>query len=143
MKKCLVAYFSCSGNTRRVASEISEIVEGTLYEIKPEVPYTKEDLNWIDKESRSSKEMNDKNSRPAIIKDLENLNDYDTVFLGFPIWWYIAPTIVNTFLESYGSSDYGETNESLLPSCKGAKLKEGTRFGHPSREELENWIKNF
>ncbi len=156
MKKCLVAYFSCSGNTRRVASEISEIVEGTLYEIKPEVAYTKEDLNWMDKESRSSKEMNDKNSRPAIIKDLENLNDYDTVFLGFPIWWYIAPTIVNTFLESYdfsgktiipfvtsGSSNYGDTNESLLPSCKGAKLKEGTRFGHTSREELESWIKNF
>ena len=156
MKKCLVAYFSCTGNTKRVASSINEIVNGTLYEIKPEVPYTKEDLDWINKESRSSIEMNDSNSRPPIVKDLENLNDFDTVFLGFPIWWYKSPTIVNTFLESYdfsgktiipfatsGSSGYDETNNSLVQSCKGAKLKEGKRFGSPSREELESWIDSF
>lgn len=153
MKKCLVAYFSCSGNTKRVANEINEVVNGTLYEIKPEVPYTKEDLNWMNKESRTSIEMKDPSSRPTIIKDLENISDFDTVFLGFPIWWYIAPTIVNTFLESYdfsgktiipfatsGSSAYGDTNKSLEPSCNGATLKEGKRFGRVSREEIQSWI---
>ena len=156
MNKCLVAYFSCSGKTKKVAESINEIVNGTLYEIKPEVPYTKEDLNWMNKNSRSSVEMNDDNSRPAIIKDLENINDFDTVFLGFPVWWYKAPTIINTFLESYdfsgktiipfvtsGSSGYGETNKSLEPSCSGSKLMEGVRFGNPSREDLEKWISSF
>ncbi len=149
----LVAYFSCSGVTKKVAEEINEVVGGTLYEIKPEVPYTKEDLNWMNEESRSSIEMKDKASRPNIVKDLDNLDEYDTIYVGFPIWWYQAPTIINTFLESYdltgkvikpfatsGSSSYGESNKYLLDSVKGAVLKEGVRLSNPTKEEITKWI---
>ena len=155
MKK-MVAYFSCSGNTKKIAEDLNEVVGGTLYEIKPEVPYVKKDLNWINPMSRSSVEMRDKSSRPAIVKDLDNLDEYDTIYVGFPIWWYIAPTIVNTFLEAYdlkgktiipfatsGSSGMGKTNEYLVKSCKGATLKEGKRFKKPTKEELTEWVKSF
>ena len=135
MSRKLVAYFSASGVTAKVAEKLSEAIGADLYAIEPEVPYTKADLDWMDKKSRSTIEMNNPASRPAIAGKRDNMNDYDTVFVGFPIWWYVAPTIINTFLESYdltgktiipfatsGGSDMGKTNEKLLPSCKGAKL---------------------
>ncbi len=156
MKNVLITYFTCTGNTKELAEKINEIIKGTLYEIKPKVPYTKEDLNWMNKESRSTLEMNDKSSRPEIIKDLENLDNYDIIFVGFPIWWYQAPTIINTFLESYnfanktiipfatsGSSGMGKTNEYLVKSCLGANLIEGKRFSNPTKKELEDWIKSL
>ena len=131
MSRKLVAYFSASGVTAKVAEKLSEAIGADLYAIEPEVPYTKADLDWMDKKSRSTIEMNNPASRPAITGKRDNMNDYDTVFVGFPIWWYVAPTIINTFLESYdltdktiipfatsGGSDMGKTNEKLLPSCK-------------------------
>lgn len=104
MKKTLVAYFSASGSTAQLAKTIAEVTGGDLFEIKPEQPYTSADLNWNDKKSRSSIEMSDPNSRPAIATTVKNMDEYDTVFVGFPIWWYVAPTIINTFLESYDFS---------------------------------------
>lgn len=141
MSRKLVAYFSASGVTAKVAERLSEAIGADLYAIEPEVPYTKADLDWMDKKSRSTIEMNNPASRPAIAGKRDNMNDYDTVFVGFPIWWYVAPTIINTFLESYdltgktiipfatsGGSDMGKTNEKLLPSCQGAKLLNGKVF---------------
>ena len=153
MSRKLVAYFSASGVTAKVAETLSEAIGADLYEIEPEVPYTKEDLDWTDKQSRSTIEMNDPASRPAIAGKRDNMNDYDTVFVGFPIWWYVAPTIINTFLESYdltgktiipfatsGGSDMGKTNEKLLPSCKGAKLLNGKVFkASVSGADLAKW----
>lgn len=105
MNKTLVAYFSCSGETKKVAEKINEVVKGDLHEITPEIPYTNEDLNWEDKTSRSTIEMENPSSRPAITNKLTNMEEYATVYLGFPIWWYTAPTIINTFLESYDFSN--------------------------------------
>ena len=110
MSKTLVAYFSCSGVTRKLAEDLCGVVNGDLYEIKPVNPYTDEDLDWTNNESRSSVEMNDKSYRPEIINDLENIDEYDVVYLGFPIWWYQAPTIINTFLEKY---DF--TGKKIIP----------------------------
>jgi len=150
--KTLVAYFSCSGVTQRVAQSIAKINHGDLYEIKPEVPYTSADLNWNDPHSRSSLEMKDKSSRPAIIKDVENMDQYDVIFIGFPIWWYVAPTIINTFLENYdfkgktiipfatsGGSGAGETDEYLKISCPdNVNLYPTTMLnGYP---QLTKWI---
>ena len=104
MSKKLVAYFSASGTTAAVAKTLAEVAEADLYEIKPQTPYTSADLNWMNKTSRSSVEMNDKSSRPLLADTDANIKGYDTIFLGFPIWWYIAPTIINTFLESYDFS---------------------------------------
>ena len=104
MAKILVAYFSASGNTAALAERLAAATEGELYEIQPEIPYTDADLNWMDKQSRSSIEMNDKAFRPAVIGRVKNMEQYDTIFLGFPIWWYVAPTIINTFLEQYDFS---------------------------------------
>jgi flavodoxin len=154
MSRKLVAYFSASGVTAKVAETLSEAIGADLYEIEPAVPYTKKDLNWIDKKSRSTVEMNDPASRPAIAGMRDNMEDYDTVFVGFPIWWYVAPHIINTFLESYdltgktivpfatsGGSDMGKTNEKLMPSCVGAKLIDGNVFNHSaSHEELAAWV---
>ncbi len=153
MSRKLVAYFSASGVTAKVAESLSEAIGADLYEIEPEVPYTKADLNWMDKEARSTIEMNDSSSRPAISGKRDNMDDYDTIFVVFPIWWYVAPTIINTFLESYdltgktvvtfatsGGSGMGKTNEKLLPSCKGARLIEGKVFkGNISKAELAAW----
>ena len=138
MKSKLVAYFSASGVTAKLAETLAEAIGADLYAIEPEVPYTKADLNWMNKKSRSTIEMNDPASRPAIAGKRDNMDDYDTIFVGFPIWWYVAPTIINTFLESYdftgktiipfatsGGSGMGKTNEKLQPSCPGAKLMEG------------------
>ena len=110
MSRKLVAYFSASGVTAKVAETLSEAIGADLYEIEPEVPYTKEDLDWMDKQSRSTIEMNDPASRPAIAGKRDNMDDYDTVFVGFPVWWYVAPTIINTFLESYDL-----TGKTIIP----------------------------
>ena len=157
MSRKLVAYFSASGVTAKVAEKLSEAIGADLYAIEPEVPYTKADLDWMDKKSRSTIEMNNPASRPAIAGKRDNMNDYDTVFVGFPIWWYVAPTIINTFLESYdltdktiipfatsGGSNIGKTNERLAPSCKGAKLLEGKVFkGNIGHQELAAWVEGL
>ena len=157
MSRKLVAYFSASGVTAKVAEKLSEAIGADLYAIEPEVPYTKADLDWMDKKSRSTIEMNNPASRPAIAGKRDNMNDYDTVFVGFPIWWYVAPTIINTFLESYdltgktiipfatsGGSDMGKINEKLLPSCKGAKLLDGKVFkASVSGADLAKWAEGL
>lgn len=157
MSRKLVAYFSASGVTAKVAEKLSEAIGADLYAIEPEVPYTKADLDWMDKKSRSTIEMNNPASRPAITGKRDNMNDYDTVFVGFPTWWYVAPTIINTFLESYdltdktiipfatsGGSDMGKTNEKLLPSCKGAKLLNGKVFkASVSGADLAKWAEGL
>ncbi len=123
MNKVLVCYFSASGVTRRVAKKIAEVVKGDLFEIEPQEAYTEQDLNWNDPQSRSSIEMKNKSSRPEIKKKDINIDDYDTILIGFPIWWYQAPTIINTFLENVdltrwlrnrGSSGNFERNLSQL-----------------------------
>lgn len=154
MSKKLVAYFSASGVTAKVAEKLAEAVGADIYEIEPAFPYKKEDLDWTNTQSRSSIEMSDPTSRPAIAGKRENMDNYDTVFVGFPIWWYVAPTIINAFLESYdltgktiipfatsGGSGMGKTNSKLSPSCKGAKLIEGRVF-RPSvtHQELAAWV---
>ncbi|MBE6223423.1 MAG: flavodoxin [Bacteroidales bacterium] len=103
--KTLVAYFSATGTTEAVAKDLAAVTGGTLYEIKPEVKYTAEDLDWTVKTSRSSVEMQDRNSRPDIMKDLKDADSYDLIYIGFPVWWYTAPTIINTFIEAYGFKD--------------------------------------
>lgn len=158
MSRKLVAYFSASGVTAKVAARLSQAAGADLYEIRPQVPYTRADLDWMDKKSRSTLEMQDRSSRPAIVKDDLKIENYDTVFLGFPIWWYIAPTIVNTFLEAYdfsgkavvlfatsGSSGFGRTAEALRPSLSpDAVLKEGKILnGAPSDEELKRFANEF
>lgn len=157
MSRKLVAYFSASGVTAKVAEKLSEAIGADLYEIEPEVPYTKADLDWTDKKARSTIEMNDPVSRPALANKRDNMAEYDTVFVGFPIWWYVAPTIINTFLESYdltgktiipfatsGGSGMGRTNEKLLPSCKGAKLLEGKVFkASVTGAELAKWVEGL
>ena len=104
MSKKLVAYFSASGNTAALAEKLAKVAGADLYEIKPAVPYTREDLNWQNKQSRSSVEMSDHSSRPALADTMANVSAYDTIYIGFPVWWYIAPTIINSFLESYDFS---------------------------------------
>lgn len=129
MGKTLVAYFSASGVTAKVADKLADALGADIYEIRPETPYTKADLNWMDKNSRSTIEMNDKTIRPAIADQNARIDEYNTIFLGFPIWWYVAPTIINTFLESYdfagkkiilfatsGGSKFGKTVEELKVS---------------------------
>jgi len=129
-KKILIAYFSCSGVTRKTAELIANKVNGDLFEIEPVTPYTSCDLDWTDKESRSTIEMKDLEFRPPIKKKADNIEAYNVIFIGFPIWWYIAPTIINTFLESYdfsgktiipfatsGGSGLGKTEENLQGSC--------------------------
>ncbi len=153
MSKKLVAYFSASGVTAKLAKRLANAVDADIFEIKPEKPYTTADLDWTNKKSRSSVEMSDKSFRPAVAEKLDNIADYDTIYVGFPIWWYVAPTIINTFLEQYdltgktiipfatsGSSLMGKTNSELAPSCKGAILKEGKRFeANADEAELKNW----
>ena len=154
MSRKLVAYFSASGVTAKVAETLAEAIGADIYEIEPEVPYTKADLDWMDKQSRSTIEMNDPASRPAIKEMRDNMDDYDTVFVGFPIWWYVAPTIINTFLENYdltgktiipfatsGGSGMGKTNEKLQPSCPNSKMVEGKVFKKSaSKPELAAWV---
>lgn len=138
MGKTLVAYFSASGVTKKKAEIVAEGLGADIYEIVPAQLYTKEDLNWMDKKSRSSVEMNDKSFRPQIKDKDADIAAYDTIVIGFPIWWYVAPTIINTFLESYdfsgkkivlfatsGGSSWGNTVSELVPSAPGAEIIEG------------------
>ena len=153
--KTLVAYFSASGQTAKLAKTIAEVTGGDLYEITPEQKYTSADLNWNDKQSRSTKEMNDITSRPAIVGKVDNMEEYDTVFIGFPIWWYVAPRIIQTFIESYdfsnktiipfatsGGSNMGNTNNILKKSCSvTTKWKDGKRMSsRESASSVKKWI---
>ena len=157
MSKTLVAYFSASGTTARVAKELAQAVGADLYEIRPAVPYTKADLNWMDKNSRSTVEMNDKSSRPALADRDANIAAHDTILLGFPIWWYVAPTIINTFLESYdfsgkkivlfatsGGSGFGRTVAGLKPSVAAdIVIVEGKLLnGRQTAESLKAWAES-
>lgn len=156
MGKTLVAYFSASGVTRGLAEKLAKVTGADLHEITPKVPYTDADLNWMDKKSRSSVEMGDKSYRPEIKGKVANMNQYDTVFVAFAIWWYVAPTIINTFLEQYdlsgkkvvtlatsGGSGMGNTNTELKNSCLGADLREGRRFAASvSENELKEWAES-
>ena len=153
MSKTLVAFFSASGVTRQVAQKLAAAAQADLYEIKPAVPYTQADLNWRDKSSRSSVEMKNLAIRPQLADTDAKIEQYDRILLGYPIWWYMAPTIINTFLESYdfsgktivpfatsGGSGMGKTNEKLAPSCPGAKLLSGKVFrGAVSKADLQAW----
>ncbi len=157
MSKKLVAYFSASGVTEKMAEKLAEAIGADLHEIIPEVKYTKADLDWTNNKSRSSIEMNDKSFRPAVANKVDNMEQYDTIYVGFPIWWYVAPTIINTFLEQYnlagkkvvpfatsGMSGMGNTNAELKNSCKGANLVEGKRFpNNVSSKELKKWADKF
>lgn len=149
MKKRLVAYFSASGTTKKIAEAIAEAVKADLYEIVPKVPYSKEDLNWMDKNSRSSVEMSKRDYRPEISDHCASVEKYDEIILGFPIWWYVAPTIINTFLEAYdfsgkkitlfatsGGSGFGNTRRELQPSAPGAVIKEGKICSGAAKQEI-------
>lgn len=158
MSKKLVAYFSASGVTAKVAKTLAEAANAELYEIRPETPYSTADLNWNDKKSRSSIEMSNPSSRPAIADKNANVENYDVIFIGFPIWWYVAPTIINTFLESYdfsnktivpfatsGGSGFGETISKLLPSVsKTCVWKKGELLNSKqSKDMLTSWVESL
>ena len=158
MSKNLVAFFSASGSTRKLANTLAEIVGADTYEIKPATLYTGKDLNWNDSQSRSSVEMADINSRPALADKDAKISEYDTIFIGFPIWWYVAPHIINSFLESYdfsgktiilfatsGGSGFGETLNQLKPSCAASvKWIQGKVFrGRVDKNTLSDWIKTL
>ena len=153
MKKVLVAYFSASGVTKKVAEKIAAAANGDLFQIEPEIAYSEKDLNWMNKNSRSSLEMSDKDFRPAMIKKELNLSEYDSILLGFPIWWYVAPTIINTFLESYdfsgkkitlfatsGGSGFGNTVQELRNSAPDAHIVEGKIMNMASDEDIQKLI---
>lgn len=155
MSKNLVAYFSASGITKNVAETLSKVLNSDIYEIKPKVPYTNADLNWMDKNSRSTVEMKDYSSRPEITDKDANIDAYDTIFVGFPIWWYIAPTIINTFLEAYdfsnkkiilfatsGGSGFGNAIKNLKPSVdETCEIIEGKILNsNVSEESLKSWV---
>ena len=152
--KVLVAYFSASGTTKGVAQQLAEVTGGTLHEIKPEQPYTDADLDWRNKKSRSSVEMQDRKSRPAITDKLTNLQDYDVIYVGFPIWWNTCPTIINTFMEAYdfqgktvipfatsGGSSIKKACEDLQAAYPDVKWKEGKLLNRTSKKDLEDWVK--
>lgn len=154
MSKQLVAYFSATGTTAAMAETLAEAISAELYEIRPAVLYTKEDLDWMDKTSRSTIEMNDKSFRPPLADTDAPVADADVIFLGFPIWWYVAPTIINTFLEAYdfrgkkivlfatsGSSDFGKTADELKVSVSpDTVIREGEVFrGRPTKEGMKTW----
>lgn len=156
-KKILVAFFSASGVTAKAAQTLAEAVDADVFEIKPEQTYTSADLNWNDQNSRSSVESSDPSSRPAIRNKLPNMEQYEAVFVGFPIWWYVAPKIINTFLESYdftnkkiipfatsGGSGMGKTNAALEPSCPGAVLMPGRKLDSSvSTQDLKVWAEKL
>lgn len=154
MSKKLVAFFSASGRTRKTAQNLATAAGADLYEIKPAVPYTGKDLNWNDKNARSTVEMDDPKSRPELADKSAKIADYDVIFVGFPIWWYVAPHIINSFLEAYdfggktiilfatsGGSGFGNTVAQLEGSAKGAKIIEGKILnGRPSVDSLKSWV---
>ena len=155
MSKKLVAYFSASGVTEKMAKTLAEVTGADLFEIQPAVPYTTADLDWMNKKSRSSVEMSNPDSRPEIGYKIPDMGQYDTVFVGFPIWWYVAPTIINTFLESYdftgkkiatfatsGGSGMGKTDSILKKCAPNADWKEGKRFGSADKNALKAWAES-
>ncbi len=153
MSKKLVAYFSASGITAKLSERLAQSIGADIFEIKPETPYTSDDLNWKDKHSRSSVEMNDRSSRPAISNIVDNIDQYDTVFVGFPIWWHREPSIIDTFIEQYdfknknivpfatsGESTIGDISSNIKELAKGANVAEGRRFeSDVSSVELSKW----
>lgn len=157
MSKILVAYFSASGVTKKVAEKLTEAVGADIFEIEPEVPYTDADLNWQNKKSRSSVEMDDLSSRPKITSKINNMNQYNIVFVGFPIWWYREPSIIDTFLESYnfngktivpfatsGMSSIGESGKIMQNLVPNAKVVTGKRFSDRiSVDELKKWASEW
>lgn len=154
MSRKLVAYFSASGVTAKVAERLADTIDADIFEIQPAVPYTEADLDWRNKESRSSIEMNDLTFRPRVSGQRDNMEEYDIIFVGFPIWWYIAPTIINTFLETYdfsgktvipfatsGGSGMGNTNENLSASCPNARILQGKVFkSDATASDFAQWI---
>lgn len=156
MAKELVAYFSASGTTARVARDLASATGADLFEIAPVAPYTRADLDWRNKASRSSVEMNDETSRPAIAGTVENMDVYDVVYVGFPVWWYVEPRIVDAFLESYdftgkvivpfatsGGSGLGKAPQRMQALAPGAQVKQGGLLnGRPSQAKLASWAKS-
>ena len=153
-KKILVAYFSCTGTTAAVAGQVAKATGGDLYEIQPAKAYTAADLDWTDKQSRSTIEMQNKASRPAIKGKVANMKQYNTIYLGFPIWWYIAPTIINTFLEAHdlqgktivpfftsGGSGAGKTLQYLRPSAPKANWKNPENLTGATQQTINKWVK--
>lgn len=157
MSKVLVAYFSASGVTKKLATNLAEATGGDLFEIVPEELYTKADLNWMNPKSRSSVEMKDRSCRPAIASKVEDMSSYDAVFIGFPVWWYREPSIIDTFAESYdfsgktiipfatsGSSGIGSSGDNIGALAKGAKVASGERLkASTSVEELKDWASKW
>lgn len=152
MSKKLVAYFSASGVTEKAAQRLAKAIGADIFEIKPVQPYTREDLDWTNKNSRSTVEMNDRASRPAIAEKLANMSDYDKIFIGFPIWWYVAPRIIDAFVEGYdfsgktlipfatsGGSGMGKTLDVLKEVCPNANWKEGKLVNGMSDAALADW----
>ena len=154
MSKTLVAFFSASGSTSRLAQSLAAAANAALYEIRPAVPYQRGDLNWMDKKARSTVEMADPNCRPAMADANAPVAEAEVIFLGFPIWWYREPAIIDTFLEAYdysgktivpfftsGGSPLGEGQGRIEDLTKGAKVLAGKRFsGRTKESELKNWI---
>ena len=156
MSKSLVAYFSASGVTKRVAEKLAKETGADLFEIQAETPYTNEDLNWQNNMSRSSIEMNDRSCRPAIRSKVEDMAQYDVMFVGFPIWWYREPSIIDTFMEAYdfsgktlvpfatsGGSGFGNTIKELQPSAPQAQFVEGKLLNHVNKKSIEEWVKTW
>ena len=157
MSKKLVAYFSASGTTAKIAQKLAEAIGADLFEVKPEKPYTSADLNWQNKNSRSSVEMNDRSSRPAIGVKVADMAQYSVVFVGFPVWWYREPSIIDTFMESYdfagktvitfatsGGSGLGDSAANMQKLAKGAKVVNGKRFsGSASADEIKAWASQW
>lgn len=153
--KSLVAYFSCTGTTKNAAEKLAAIIGAQLFEIQPAQAYTSEDLNWNDKNSRSTVEMKNPASRPAIANKVANMADYDTIFIGFPVWWYVAPTIINTFIESYdlsgktvipfatsGGSGIENCEKSLQNSYPKIKWAKGKLLnGSVDKSKVDSWLK--
>ena len=153
MAKALVTYFSASGVTAKLAKRLAEAVGADMFEIKPETPYTNADLNWQNSQSRSSVEMNDRASRPAIAEKIADMARYSVVFVGFPVWWYREPSIIDTFMEAYdfsgktvvpfttsGMSGIGDSGKNTRALAPGAKVLAGKRFGaNASEKELADW----
>ena len=153
MSKRLVAYFSASGATGKVAKMVAEAAGADLYEIRPKQLYTKADLNWMDQNARSTIEMKDKKIRPEIVDTDAQIAEYDEILIGFPIWWYVAPTIIHTFLEKYdftgkkivlfatsGGSGCGNTVKELEPSAPGATIVEGKLLNNANKQQIESWV---
>ena len=157
MADSLVAYFSASGVTKKLAINLAESIGADLFEIVPKQPYTRSDLNWINPKSRSSLEMKDRSARPDIASHVEDMDKYDVIFIGFPIWWYREPSIIDTFAQSYdftgkkivpfatsGTSGIGDSGKNIADIAKGADVEEGLRFkARASKDELREWAKRY